>query len=72
MTASLWMTTTQVAKESGRHRDSVIKALNSDLLTGTQSHPKASWRISRQAFQAWMKKGAPVDTPAKARLRRSA
>lgn len=71
MTPSLWMSTTQVAQESGRHRDSVIKALNSGLLTGTQSHPRASWRISRQAFQAWMKKGAPVDTPAKARMRRA-
>lgn len=73
MTSSLWMSTRQVAEESGgRHRDSVLHALNRGLLTGTQSHPGASWRISRKAFQAWMEKGAPVDTPARARLRRSA
>lgn len=71
MTSPLWMTTRQVANESGRHRDSVIRALGWGLLTGTQSHPKASWRISRVAFKAWMEKGAPVDTPARARIRRA-
>lgn len=71
MSTSLWMTTRQVADESGRHRDSVIYALNYGLLTGHQSRPKASWRISRKAFEAWMAKGAPVDTPAQARIRRA-
>ena len=71
MTALLWMTTNQVAADSGRHRDSVLDALGRGLLTGTQAHPKARWRISRKAFEAWMAKGAPIDTPAKARMRRA-
>ncbi len=72
MTSPLWMTTKQVAEESGRHRDNVVRALNDGLLAGTQSHPNASWRVSRKAFAVWMEKGAPVDTPAAARVRRSA
>lgn len=72
MTSPLWMTTKQVAAESGRHRDNVVRALNDRLLIGAQPHPNACWRISRKAFEAWMAKGAPVDTPAAARLRRSA
>lgn len=71
MTAPDWMTAKQVAGESGRHHESVLLALRRDLLAGTQSHPQASWRISRPAFKAWMEKGAPVDTPTKARLRRA-
>lgn len=72
MSSPLWMTVRQVATDSGRAYDSVIRALHRDLLTGIQPCPKGTWRISRKAFQAWMEKGAPVDTPAKARLRRSA
>lgn len=72
MTSPLWMTTKQAADESGRHRDNVVRALNDRLLTGVQPRPNACWRISRKAFEAWMAKGAPVDTPAAARLRRSA
>lgn len=71
MTTSLWMTTRQVADESGRSRDRVIDALNCKLLTGVQSRPKATWRVSRKAFAEWMEKGAPVDTPAAARIRRA-
>lgn len=72
MTASLWMSTKDVAAESPRHHESVLLALKRGLLTGTQSHPGARWQISRKAFQAWMERGAPVDTPAQARVRRSA
>jgi excisionase family DNA binding protein len=71
MTSPLWMTTRQVAEESGRHRDNVIDALNDKLLTGVQRCPGARWRVSRKAFEAWMEKGAPVDTPAAARVRRA-
>lgn len=71
MTASLWMTSKQVAEESRRGRSNVIRALQVGLLTGVQSRPNASWRISRKAFEAWMAKGAPIDTPAKARMRRA-
>lgn len=71
MTTSLWMTARQVADESGRHHERVLLALGRGLLTGTQSRPKASWRVSRKAFEAWMAKGAPIDTPAKARMRRA-
>lgn len=70
MTASLWMTTRQVADESGRHRDSVIHALNRRLLTGHQASPRARWRISRKAFEAWMAKGAPIPAQSRPRLRR--
>lgn len=72
MTTSLWMSVRQVADDSGRAYDSVIRALGRGLLTGIQPCPKGTWRISRKAFEAWMSKGAPVDTPAKARIRRSA
>ncbi|MGB3443834.1 MAG: hypothetical protein WBA97_34285 [Actinophytocola sp.] len=72
MTTNLWMTTRQVADESGRAYDSVARALQRRLLTGHQPCPRGTWRISRKAFEAWMAKGAPIDTPAKARLRRSA
>lgn len=71
MTSSLWMTAKQAADESGRHHQSVLLALRRNLLTGVQPCTKGTWRISRAAFAAWMAKGAPVDTPAKARLRRA-
>lgn len=70
MTASLWMTTRQVADESGRHQESVIRALQKGLLTGSQSRPGATWRISRRAFEAWMAKGAPIPAQSRPRLRR--
>lgn len=71
MTTALWMTPAQVADESGRDVKNVGRALRAGLLTGTQPKPNARWRISRKAFQAWMEKGAPVDTPAAARVRRA-
>lgn len=71
MTTDAWMTARQVADESPRHHESVLLALRRQLLSGVQSHPGASWLVSRKAFQAWMEKGAPVDTPARARLRRA-
>lgn len=71
MTTNLWMTPRQVADESGREVKNVGRALRRGLLAGTQSRPGTCWLISRKAFQAWMEKGAPVDTPAKARLRRA-
>ncbi len=71
MSTSLWMTVKQVAAESPRHPVSVRLALSRGLLTGTQSCTKGTWQISRKAFQAWMEKGAPVDTPAAARVRRA-
>lgn len=71
MTSSLWMTVRQVADESGRAYDSVIRALHRGLLTGIQPCRKGTWRISRKAASVWMEKGAPIDTPARARLRRA-
>jgi hypothetical protein len=71
MTSSLWMTVKEVAEESGRAYDSVIRALRRGLLTGNQPCPKGTWSISRKAFAAWMEKGRPVDTPAAARIRRA-
>lgn len=65
------MTTTQVAEESGRHRDNVFRALRRGLLVGAQPRANCAWRVSRAAFDAWMAAGAPIDEPAKARLRRA-
>lgn len=67
----MWLTTTQVAELSGRHRDNVIRALRRGLLVGTQQRARTEWRVSEQAFTEWMQAGAPVDRPAKARLRRA-
>lgn len=72
MSTSLWMTTKQVAAESGRHHENVLLALHRGLLAGVQACVNAPWRISRKSFDAWMEAGAPIDDPAKARLRRSA
>lgn len=72
MTSPLWMTTKQVAAESGRHHESVLLALGRGRLVGVQPCANAPWRISRKAFDAWTTAGAPIDDPVKARLRRSA
>lgn len=66
-----WMTTTQVADESGRHQESVLLALHRGLLAGVQARAGCPWRVERKAFDAWMERGAPVDAPAKAALRRA-
>lgn len=70
MTAT-WLTTTQVAGLSGRHQESVLDALHRGLLAGVQVRVGCPWRVSEQAFTEWMQAGAPVDRPAKARLRRA-
>lgn len=66
-----WLTTTQVAELSGRHRDNVLRALRRGLLVGAQPRVRCEWRVSEKAFDEWMAAGAPVDAPAKARLRRA-
>jgi len=71
MNTILWMTPVEVAAESRRHVKRVGTALRAGLLTGVQDRPGACWRISRKAFAEWMAKGAPVDTPARARMRRA-
>jgi hypothetical protein len=72
MTAPLWMTTKQVAVESGRHHENVLLALRRGHLTGVQRRAGCPWRITRKAFDEWMQAGARVDDPVRARLRRSA
>lgn len=66
-----WMTTKQVAEESGRHPRSVNDALRRSLLVGVQACGRGTWRVSRREFDSWMERGAPVDRPASARLRRA-
>jgi hypothetical protein len=66
-----WMSSRQVSEESGRHQESVLLALHRGLLKGSQARVGCSWRVERGAFDAWMDKGAPVDVPSKARLRRA-
>lgn len=64
------MTTAQVAKESGRHPQSVLAALRRGVLQGAQANANASWRVARKNFDDWMERGAPIDDPVRARLRR--
>lgn len=56
---SLWMTTRQVAEESGRHIRTVNDALRRGLLTGVQPGPNACWQISRTNFNRWVEAGRP-------------
>jgi hypothetical protein len=66
-----WMSTVQVAEESGRHVDSVKRALARGLLVGSQARAGCRWRVSRVEFDRWMEGGAEVDDPRRSRLRRA-
>lgn len=59
-----WMTTTQVAGESGRHRETVLLALRRGLLAGSQSGVKGHWTVAREAFDDWMRRGKPISRTA--------
>lgn len=66
-----WMTTRQVAAESGRHPRSVTDALRRRLLVGVQACARGTWRVSRESFDDWAERGFPVDDAKRARLRRA-
>ncbi|WP_372673015.1 helix-turn-helix domain-containing protein [Amycolatopsis kentuckyensis] len=55
-----WMTTAEVAAESGRHRETVLLALRRKLLKGNQSGAKGHWTIARKDFDDWMSRGKPI------------
>lgn len=60
LTRDDWMTTTAVADESGRHRETVLLALRRRLLNGNQSGAKGHWTIARADFDDWMRRGKPI------------
>lgn len=72
MSAPGWMTVAEVAAESGRGSWSVREALRRGLLKGAQSHARARWQVCRPDFEDWMRRGRPIDDPARRRLRKSA
>lgn len=54
-----WMTTLEVAAEAKKHQETVLLALRRNLLKGVHAGPKRPWRIERDHFDDWMRRGAP-------------
>jgi hypothetical protein len=63
MSSSMWMTSKQVAEESGRHVRTVNDALRRGLLVGVQPGPNARWRVMRANFKQWVEAGCPWQHP---------
>lgn len=53
MSARIWFDTSQAADHAGCHRDTVLKAVESDELHGTQRKKKGRWRIHVDCLNAW-------------------
>lgn len=50
----IWHTTTTAGEVADRHRDTVLKALESGELHGAQRKTKGRWRIHRDCLSAWL------------------
>lgn len=57
-----------VVTASGRHRISILHALQSGELGGTQAAPGCRWFITENDLDDWLARGAPI-TPAKRKRR---
>lgn len=57
-----------VATASGRHRLSILRALQAGELAGTQAAPGCRWFVTETDLNDWLARGAPV-TPVKRRRR---
>ncbi|GEP38845.1 hypothetical protein NPS01_25080 [Nocardioides psychrotolerans] len=51
---TIWLSTREVATETGRHPVTVRRALESGVLHGGQSKAGASWRVHRDCMSAWV------------------
>jgi excisionase family DNA binding protein len=49
-----WLTPKQVAVEIGRHRDTVLRALEAGELHGHQRTRRGRWLIAPAAVDAWI------------------
>lgn len=49
----IWFTTAQAAEYVGRHRDTVLKALEAGELHGSQTKTRGRWRVHRDCLDAW-------------------
>lgn len=49
----IWLSTGQAAERTGRHADTVRRALEAGELHGGQRRKKASWRVHRDCADAW-------------------
>ncbi|MBS2939595.1 helix-turn-helix domain-containing protein [Nocardioides sp. J2M5] len=54
MSDRIWHTTTTAAAVADRHRDTILKVVESGELHGIQRKPKGRWRIHRDCLEAWM------------------
>ncbi len=50
----IWLSTQQVADRTGRHVDTVRRALIAGELHGNQRKANACWRAHRDCVDAWM------------------
>ncbi len=53
MTERVWHSTATAAAELDRHPSTVLKALESGELHGSQRVTKGRWRIHRDCLNAW-------------------
>lgn len=51
----IWFSTTQAADYAGRHPKTILDALHIGDLKGSQRAAGCSWRIHRDALDAWLR-----------------
>lgn len=57
MSEIIWHSTATAGAEVGSHPTTVLKALESGELHGSQRRPKGRWRIHRDCLTAWASGG---------------
>jgi excisionase family DNA binding protein len=50
----LFMNTTEAASYAGRHRETILHALEAGELHGLQRKARGRWRIRRECLDAWL------------------
>lgn len=54
LASRIWFSTSQAAEYAARHPRTIANALRDGELVGHQRGPGCSWRIHRDALDAWL------------------